>query len=206
LKSFERHRRRRPPGDIEFYMAGTLLLLKAAGWERTTSIFQRQLWERGAQTRGHPAIRRREAQRAARILGAAITPAWRTTWRFSTRIKALRRLAAILSRRPPSIVLTHSPRYMEDHTTRCRLKDHGRVLARMANFQTIRPARPSPATWRFYHAMPHGLCDGLRRRLIPGAFVNTTSVQARKREALAAHASQKAWLDASQEWTRISGR
>jgi hypothetical protein len=49
-----------------------------------------------------------------------------------------------------------------------------------------------------YHAMPHGLRDGLRRRVLPGAFVNTASVHATKRSALAAHASQRAWLDASQ--------
>jgi N-acetylglucosamine malate deacetylase 1 len=33
---------------------------------------------------------------------------------------------------------------------------------------------------------------------IPGAFVNTTSVQKTKREALAAHKSQQRWLDTSQ--------
>jgi hypothetical protein len=49
-----------------------------------------------------------------------------------------------------------------------------------------------------YHAMPHGLRDGLRRRLIPGAFVDTSAVHAVKRAALAAHVSQKEWLDASQ--------
>src|SRR5262249_28837063 len=49
-----------------------------------------------------------------------------------------------------------------------------------------------------YHAMPHGLRDGLRRRIIPGAYVDTTSVQSTKRSALAAHVSQKEWLDASQ--------
>src|SRR5439155_1171228 len=49
-----------------------------------------------------------------------------------------------------------------------------------------------------YHAMPHSLRDGLRRRVIPGAFVNTTSVHQIKHEALAAHKSQGAWLDVSQ--------
>ena len=46
--------------------------------------------------------------------------------------------------------------------------------------------------------MPHGLRDGLRRRGTPGSFVNTTSVHATKCDALAAHRSQKDWLDASQ--------
>jgi LmbE family N-acetylglucosaminyl deacetylase len=34
--------------------------------------------------------------------------------------------------------------------------------------------------------------------VIPGAFVNTTSTQDKKREALAAHKSQQNWLDVSQ--------
>ena len=46
--------------------------------------------------------------------------------------------------------------------------------------------------------MPHGLCDQLRRRVVPGAFVNTTSVHKAQLEALAAHKSQQHWLDVSQ--------
>jgi hypothetical protein len=46
--------------------------------------------------------------------------------------------------------------------------------------------------------MSHGLCDGLRRRLIPGAYVNTTSMHKTQLKALAAHKSQQNWLDVSQ--------
>jgi hypothetical protein len=46
--------------------------------------------------------------------------------------------------------------------------------------------------------MPHGLCDPLRKAIDAGLYVNTTSVHARKRESLAAHVSQKNWLDVSQ--------
>jgi len=46
--------------------------------------------------------------------------------------------------------------------------------------------------------VPHGLCDPLRRKIIPGSFVNTTSVHATKLAALAAHQSQQGWLDVSQ--------
>ena len=49
-----------------------------------------------------------------------------------------------------------------------------------------------------YHANPHGLRDQLRRRVHPGAFVDTTSVHARKRAALECHASQDGFLDATQ--------
>jgi LmbE family N-acetylglucosaminyl deacetylase len=38
----------------------------------------------------------------------------------------------------------------------------------------------------------------LRRRIVPGAFVDTTSVQERKLAALSCHESQHGWLQASQ--------
>ena len=68
----------------------------------------------------------------------------------------------------------------------------------MPNFKTA-PSRPAiDQEVAVYHAMPHGLRDSLGRRIIPGAFVNTASVHANKRAALAAHESQKTWLDTSQ--------
>ena len=49
-----------------------------------------------------------------------------------------------------------------------------------------------------YHGMSHGLCDQLRRRIIPGAYVNTTAVHPTQLNALKAHTSQQKWLDVSQ--------
>ena len=49
-----------------------------------------------------------------------------------------------------------------------------------------------------YHAMPHGLRDPLRRRIVPSAYVNTTRIHATKRAALSAHRSQQDWLQSSQ--------
>jgi LmbE family N-acetylglucosaminyl deacetylase len=68
----------------------------------------------------------------------------------------------------------------------------------MPNFATDPPVEPYAGAVTVYHAMPHGLCDGLRRPVVPDLFVDTTGVQAVKRRALAAHVSQKAWLDATQ--------
>lgn len=49
-----------------------------------------------------------------------------------------------------------------------------------------------------YHSIPHGLCDPLRIPAPVESFVDTSSVFATQREALAAHASQRDWLDKSQ--------
>jgi N-acetylglucosamine malate deacetylase 1 len=188
------------PDDIEFYMAGTLLLLRSAGWEihylNLSSGNCGNAEDSSAKTR---LVRGQEAKRGAQILGARYHPSQTDDLEIFYDLKSLRRVAAIIREVNPSIVLTHSPQdYMEDHTNTCRLAITAAFSRGMPNFWTIprRPAVQGDVT--VFHAMPHGLRDGLRRRIIPGAFVNTTSVHQKKREALAAHASQKSWLDASQ--------
>jgi N-acetylglucosamine malate deacetylase 1 len=188
------------PDDIEFVMAGTLLLLKAAGWE--THYLNLSVGNCGstefsaAQTRR---IRRREAQAAAKLLGAHWHPPFCDDLEIFYELKTLRRLAAVIREVNPGIVLTHSPQdYMEDHMNASRLAVTAAFARGMPNFTTI-PLRPSvDSEMTVYHAMPHGLCDQIGQAIRPSIFVNTTSVHAAKRAALAAHQSQKAWLDVSQ--------
>jgi LmbE family N-acetylglucosaminyl deacetylase len=188
------------PDDIEFGMAGTLLMLKRAGWEThyfnvaNGSCGSRQ--HRAAKLIG---LRRAEARAAARVLGAHWHPSFVNDLEILYELKTLHRVAAVLREVKPSIILTQSPEdYMEDHTNTCRLVVTAAFSLGMANFRTI-PARPAVAAeLTLYHALPHGLRDGLRRRVLPGAFVNTTPVHATKLAALAEHASQQDWLDASQ--------
>lgn len=188
------------PDDIEFYMAGTLLLLKQAGWEIHYLNVSRgncgSVKFNAAQTRR---VRRREARRAARILHAHWHAPVCDDLEILYEVRTLRRLAAIIREARPSIVLTHSPQdYMEDHTNTCRLAVTAAFAHGMPNFRTIPARQPFDHDVTIYHAMPHGLRDGLRRRVVPGAFVNTTSVQETKLRALAAHQSQQNWLDISQ--------
>ena len=80
----------------------------------------------------------------------------------------------------------------------CRLAVTAAFARGMPNFRTTPARRAIPGEVTVYHAMPHGLRDGLRRRVSVGAWVNTSAVHPVKRNALAAHRSQKEWLDASQ--------
>src|SRR6266571_8149483 len=174
------------PDDIEFYMAGTLLMLKKAGYQthylNLASGNCGSADYNGATTRS---IRNTEARAAAKTLGASFHPSIADDLEIIYSLELLRALAAIIREVKPNIVLTHSPQdYMEDHTNTCRLAVTAAFARGMSNFQTVPPRPAIAGDLAVYHAMPHGLCDGLRRRLIPGAFVNTTSVQARKREAL----------------------
>lgn len=188
------------PDDIEFYMAGTLLLLKQAGCQiHYLTVASGNCGSVEHSAGAARAIRRRESMQAAAILGAHYHHSLVDDLEVFYDLKTLRRLAAIIREVKPAIVLTHSPQdYMEDHMNTSRLAVTAAFARAMPNFKTA-PARPGiEGDVTIYHAMPHGLRDGLRRRVIPGAFVNTTSVHEAKRRALAAHRSQKEWLDISQ--------
>ncbi len=188
------------PDDIEFMMAGTLLRLKQAGAEI-------HMWNLangccGTATHGRDEIvrlRRAEAQAAADVIGATLHPPLADDIAIFYEPGILARAAAIVRRINPGIVLTHSPQdYMEDHQNVCRLLVTGTFTRGMRNFTTSPEAPPVSGPAAVYHALPHGLRDGLRRLVRPGQYVNITPVLAQKSEMLARHKSQKEWLDVSQ--------
>lgn len=188
------------PDDIEFLMAGTLLLLGERGYELHYMNLSRG--NCGSMAMGAKATARKrlgEAKAAARILGAHFHPpiANDLEIRFDTR--SIRRVAAAIREAAPSILLTASPEdYMEDHEATSRLAVTSAFARGMPNFTTV-PSRPAiPGECVVYHAPPHGLRDGLGRWVRSGLYVDVASVNSRKREALAAHQSQSAWLDATQ--------
>jgi LmbE family N-acetylglucosaminyl deacetylase len=188
------------PDDIEFYMAGTLLMLKQAGFDihymTLASGNCGSAEYNAAMTRS---IRNTEARAAAKILGAQFHPSITDDLEIIYNLELLRALSAVIREVKPSIVLTHPPQdYMEDHMNTCRLAVTAAFTRGMPNFKTM-PARPTADhEVTVYHAMTHGLCDPLRRRIVPGAYVNTTSVHKTQLKALAAHKSQQNWLDVSQ--------
>jgi LmbE family N-acetylglucosaminyl deacetylase len=190
------------PDDVEFYMAGTLLLFKKAGFEiHYLNVASGNCGSVEYNSSAIRSIRATEARIAAKILGAHFHPSMTEDMEILYTLDHLRALTAVIREVKPSVVLTHSPQdYMEDHTNTCRLAVSAAFARGMPNFKSS-PSRPTADyDTTVYHAMPHGLRDGLRRRIIPEAFVNTTSVHATKREALAAHKSQQGWLDVSQKF------
>lgn len=188
------------PDDIEFMMAGTLLLLGEAGWE--THYLCVANGSCGSSVAGSSQVRRtrrREARAAAALLGAQFHESLVDDLEIYYERSTLQRLAAIIREVHPGVLLVPSPQdYMEDHTNSCRLAVTAAFVRGMRNFKTVPPRAPVEGEVTIYHAMPHGLRDPLGRRVIPGAFVNTASVQETKRAALAEHKSQQVWLKTSQ--------
>lgn len=188
------------PDDIEFVMAGTLCLLKEAGYRtHYLNIATGSCGSLEHEPKALRRIRRREARNAASILGAAFHESGTDDLEIMYSLPLLRWLTGVIRAVRPSIVLTHAPQdYMEDHTNACRLAVTATFARGIPNFFS----QPRRNSWLgdavIYHAMPHGLCDGLRRRVTPGAFVDTTSVQKTKLAAPKCHESQYGWLRASQ--------
>jgi N-acetylglucosamine malate deacetylase 1 len=188
------------PDDIEFYMAGTLLMLKKAGYETHYMTVANgncgSVQYNAAMTRS---VRNAEARAAANILGAHFHPSLTNDLEIFYNLELLRALAAVIREVKPRIVLTHSPQdYMEDHTNTSRLAVTAAFTKGMPNFKSVPPRPTADYDVTVYHGMSHGLCDQLRRRIVPGSFVNTTSVHQTQIKALSAHKSQQNWLDVSQ--------
>jgi LmbE family N-acetylglucosaminyl deacetylase len=188
------------PDDIEFMMAGTLILLKQAGCEtHYLNVANGNCGSIEYDSSTLSKMRAAEGKRAAKILGAHFHPSITNDLEIFYDLKTLRRVAAIVREVKPTIVFTHPPQdYMEDHTNTCRLAVTAAFAHGIPNFKST-PTQPAyQADVTVYHGMPHGLQDGLCRRVMPGAFVNTTAVQKTKLAALAEHRSQQNWLDTSQ--------
>lgn len=188
------------PDDIEFMGAGTLLLLKEAGCEtHYINVANGSCGTTEYDAKTTRRIRAEEGRRAAKVLGAVFHPSLVDDLEVFYDLKTLRRLAAVIREARPAIVLTHSPLdYMEDHTNTCRLAVTAAFTHGMPNFKTIPPRQPYEGDLAIYHWMPHGYQDQLRKKVTPGAYINTTSVQKTKLAALAEHRSQQNWLDTSQ--------
>jgi LmbE family N-acetylglucosaminyl deacetylase len=188
------------PDDIEFTMAGTLALLKKAGFRihclniASGSCGSLELKPRELRTR-----RRRESEAAARILGADFHPSRTDDFQILYTLPLLRWLTGVIREVRPTVVLTHPPRdYMEDHMNTARLVVTATFARGMKNFHATSRAPVWSGNVAVYHAMPVGLQDDLCRPVVPGAFVNITSELDTKRKALACHRSQYRWLRETQ--------
>ena len=188
------------PDDIEFRAAGTLLLLRDRGWDvHYCNLSNGDLGSSTLPRKTTAETRAREAQASCRSMGFHWHPPIASDLCIFYTDTHIRRVAALVRSVQPSIVLTHPPvDYMEDHTETCRIAVTAAFSRGMPNYRTIPARKPTLQPLTLYHSLPHGLQGPLRQPVRPEFFVDTTSVHARKRAGLAAHASQKEWLDVSQ--------
>ncbi len=188
------------PDDIEFTIAGTLLLLKEAGctvhfWNLCNGYLGTQQYPREEIIR----LRRAEAAESAKLAGAEYHDALFDDLGVFYDASSLAKTSAVIREIAPDIIFTHAPAdYMEDHEGVCRLTVMAAFSRGMTNYVTdpVRPIFNKPVA--LYHAMPHGIRNNLGRLVEPDLYVDIESVIAKKRELLSCHRTQKEWLDASQ--------
>jgi LmbE family N-acetylglucosaminyl deacetylase len=188
------------PDDIEFLMAGTLILLKQRGWE--THYFNVTDGCCGSMVTGREETARtrtREARDAALSMGAQFhEPVCHDMSVYYTP-ELLARVARVVRTANPDLVLTHAPSdYMEDHQNACRLAVSATFTKNMPNFQADNGTPPGSGEVAVYHGQPHSNHDPLGQRVYPTHLVNIQSVVDEKEAALACHKSQTDWLDSTQ--------
>ena len=192
------------PDDIEFMMAGTMLLLARAGYELHYMNVANGSCGTATLSRDEiVTIREREAQEAAASLGAAFHQSLVDDLMIYYTPELVARLCAVVRGVNPQILLLQSPQdYMEDHMNSSRLAVTAAFCRSMSNFQTDPPTETIDSEMAVYHCLPHALTDQLRNPVRAHFYVDVETVMAAKRDALACHQSQKQWLDQSQGMDR----
>ncbi|HYG75777.1 MAG TPA: PIG-L family deacetylase [Planctomycetota bacterium] len=189
------------PDDIEITCAGTLALLKQAGW----SIYMATMTagDLGSMTLTREkiaSVRRKEAAKSAALLGAKYACLDFADLTICYGEEAKRRVSGVLRDARPDVIITHPPQdYMADHEETCRLVREAAFASTIPNWKasfngkSTRPCEKLPA---ILYADPIENVDHDGRRVSPHYVVDISDVIELKSEMLAAHASQRDWLRA----------
>lgn len=190
------------PDDAEFLSAGTLALLAerghlitiatmTAGDCGTTSLPPQKISQ----------VRRREAARAADVIGATYKSLNEKDLAIFYDRPTLDKVMELVRGANPSLVFTHSPvDYMVDHETTSRLVQTACFGAMARNYRTgaRRAAGPLSSIPHLYYAEAFGSRDILGNEIVPKVFVNIAAAEDRKYKMLACHKSQQEWLRSQQ--------
>lgn len=188
------------PDDIEFMMAGTLMLLRDAGYEiHYMNVADGSCGSMTTDAKTTAALRLIEARNAAASMGAIFHAPLTPDLMVYYTPQLVARLCAVIREVSPEILLLPAPDdYMEDHTNTSRIGVTAAFCRNMPNFQTDPASKHIENEMAVYHALPYGLHDQLRNLVLPHFYVDVESVIQAKSDALARHVSQKQWLDDSQ--------
>lgn len=166
------------PDDVELFAGGTMAKMAAMGY--STGVVDMTRGELG--TRGTPGIRRREAQKASKILGLKIRenlsfPDGEIPLTPAARIKVIR----VLRTYRPRVVLTHHWEDKHpDHVKTSRLVSEAVHHSGLAKIKTGQP-RHRPETLLFFK-VPHD-CR-------PSFVVDVSEYRDQRNEAIRAYRSQ----------------
>lgn len=182
------------PDDAEILCAGTLSLLKKAGY--SIHIATIALGDKGTATHSKEdiiRIRRAEAIKAAGILGGSYHCLdFEDIYIFYQR-ESIDKASALVRKLQPAIVFTHSPDdYMLDHELTSKIVQTACFTTGMKNLAI--PEKPFGPVPYLYYTDAVESKDKFGNRIMPGIFVDISAEIETKEEMLASHASQRDWL------------
>ena len=180
------------PDDVEMTCAGTLVRLAARGCR--FGILDLTRGEMG--TRGSDAIRRREAERAAEILGAEFreTLDFRDGGLSGSREQELALMDVIRRERPRVVITSYPDDRHPDHARAGRLVTDAAFYAGLRKIETAHPAHRPQQTIYFSTGYLH----------TPGFVVDVTATMEKRRAAILAFESQFHRPDSTEPQTVIS--
>ena len=189
------------PDDVEILIGGTLLHLRAQGWEvGIVTMTAGDCGSNATRTKEEIArIRHAEAQSAADALGAWYRCAGLMDIEVFANQESIRTVVEAFRAFGPDVVITHSPAdYMLDHEETSRLARSAAFAMAMPLYQTRQApaAEVSGATPALYYADPVEGIDALGERIYPQFYVDISGQIDEKAALLRRHASQREWLRA----------
>ena len=182
------------PDDAEMMCAGTLSLLRNAGWEvhiatmapgdKGTAEYSREAISR---------IRRAEAARAAEVIGAAYHCLEMEDVYILYDRDSINRTTGLIRMIRPSLVFTASPNdYMVDHELTSMIVQTACFASGIKNMEVdISPYEPVPY---LYYCDPMEGKDIFGKAVVPSMYVDISSEIEVKEKMLARHESQRNWL------------
>ncbi len=186
------------PDDVEFQCAGTLALLAKAG--HSIAIASMTPGDCGSQEMGPEEIadvRRGEGERAAKQIGASYECLEFRDLSIVIDNDSKRRVTEVIRRHRPDIVFTAPPvDYMDDHEATSRLVRDACFNASCPNYAT-RQWDPAAATEGIPHLVYVDPIEGVDywgQPVVPQFYVDISETFEQKRDMLACHDSQRAWL------------
>jgi LmbE family N-acetylglucosaminyl deacetylase len=184
------------PDDAEFLCAGTLALLKNAGWE--VHIATATAGDCGSSTlkpEEISAIRRKEAAAAAAVLGGNHYCLEQLDLLVRYDRDALTAACGVLREVRPRILIVHSPvDYNVDHEQISLVGRAAAFAAPVPNAAAPPGSVPLDAVPHLYYADPVEAKDTYGETVTPGLLINIETTLDTKLEMVACHASQREWL------------
>jgi LmbE family N-acetylglucosaminyl deacetylase len=176
------------PDDVEFLCAGTLARYADRGDQ--TAIAYLTTGDKGGTDMSPEetaAVRREEADNAARVIGAELYPVGLPDGHVEVNLALRRRIVEVIRLARPDVLITHFHRdYMSDHSNTSRLVKDASFWAGVAGFEGYGGQAPSHDVIPPVYYMDTVLGIGFQ----PEQYVDITDVMEVKIEMLSKHQSQ----------------